>query len=333
MIHTQNFDIWKSQQLIRLSEWTKSYETDFVAHGIVSQNINSVLTDGRLRCAENVLRRTKRLEFEGGSCEGEREVISLPQDILSPKDLESIKEIVASAFELTDDKIETMIRRHNLWCKAPSEGMEKLRYMLKHSIHEGDIRYTLSDQENLHKKIIKFALVKYPNLWSSKDKPRDPYIEPLLAIYIDQALPKDKRCKAQLGRILNIYQRLINEKAIDMSLIEINTFLREYRKVRLLNPYKITGEIRVYKNSYIGCYGEVRVIIGGTEHILGSKPQATGEYYLLSAGQNSKFFKVDLSSPNVLIIGPQKLLSDFANDSRFGKNVIFAENIPESWVK
>ena len=335
MSSMQNFEN-HNVQLERLSQWGKTYQTDFVAHGVVSANVKNILSEGRLRCAENILRRSGTLEFEGGAS-GEREVVRLPNDVFSSELLEKIKEFVIKSFELADDDIVKMIRDYDVNTKVRTLAKPDLLAFLNSPLYIEfqRVKYKAPDlfvAGEKYKNFIDEIIRDNPELWRKSEKPRDLYAVPILAIYIDKLLPKDKNCKAQLRKIFNIYHRLMEEKVISLSLVDIRLFLHRIKHYRLADPDKINEEIRVYKNAYSQCYGQLRILVGGTERILASDCFEGGEHYLLNQGQNGgKFFKIDFSSSNVLLIGPKQILSDYAGDPRFGKNIIFSENIPKEW--
>ncbi len=314
----------KARQLERLSEWEGLYKSDYVAHGIVRANEHAVLEDGFLRCGESVLRREGRLEFEGGAMAGHREVVRLPQQEINPKLLEPLKAKIIELFDMSDEDIEVMIRD----IEKSRNPEEAFLASLKSLAPTG---FNLNRAATIFEDIIIKLVQLRPNLWKEGERPRDIYINPLVAIFVDKALPKDSRCKAQLARVFAIYERLVKEKKVDVTLPEIGALLGRIRRVRLLDPGKINQEIRVYRNHHVGCYGSVRVLIGGVQGIIGSEqvPQ-TGEYCLLGVGQNKgKFFKVDLASSNILILGPESSLAAYAENHPFSKNIVFTENVPK----
>ncbi len=323
-------------QLSRLTEWNSLYQQDYVAHGITSKNVEAVMKDGYLRPAEQVLRRTGKVEFEGGPFSGSREVVYLPQNVIPSEKLRQIQDEVCELFALSDEDIEKLVLSSRPRTPKPADWNNKSRteqftWLKSHALKDHE-RYTGEYFKNRMylKDLLDEIMQDYPGLWKEKEKPRSLYSHPLVAMMIDKALPKEKRFKAQLTKVFEVYQRLVKEGKVHFSIQKLHSLFEEMRNSRLVEPYKIAGEIRVFRNSYKGCYGYVRVLIGGAEPIIGDKQiAATGEYELLAAGQNGgKFFKVDLSSPNVLIIGPELDLKDYAADPRFGKNVVFSENVP-----
>lgn len=314
-----------SSQLERLSDWEKLYKNDYVAHGIVQANEKAVFEDGFLRCGEHVLRRKGQLEFEGGAMAGSREIVRLPQQELKSKILEPLKAKVLELFEMSDKDIEEMIRDIQKWRNGPEQGF--LATLEKKRPQKGS---DLGEARTVYEDFIR-KLLQFKSFWKEGEKPRDIYVNTLVAIYIDKALPKDSRCKAQLARIFTIYERLVGEKEVDVTMPEIGELLGRIRRARLLDPGKINQEIRVFRNHHAGCYGNVRILIGGAKDIIGSEriPQ-TGEYHLLGIGQNKgKFFKVDLASPNVLLLGPERSLAPYAENYPFSKNIVFTENLPK----
>jgi hypothetical protein len=341
-----------TQQVNRWAQWNQEFGTDFVSHGI-GKNIEAVLTDRRVRCGENILRRNQRLEFEGGSTCGAREIVAFPDNTQNEeflKDIEEIKEIILKAFNYTDADIEKTLRILDIHTKAekqfPRESndldfwenvkkQDELIDILKKPLSQmaGNCIDGLRQIQSAYENFLRCIIEEYPQIWSKNKSPRDLYAVPILAIYIDQSFPKEKRFKALLKRIYTIYEKLLDKKEIDLQSTDLQDFFYDLRKAWLADPYKINSTIRVDRNS-IGRYGygSVKILVGGTDKIIGSKQQEeTGEHYLLNTLQNKgKFFKIDLAAKNILIIGPEKELSKFSDNPHFGQNIVFTENMPKS---
>lgn len=347
----------RMHQLHRLMEWRDRFGKDFAAHGVVTNNVEAVLKDGRLRCGENILRRTRKLEFEGGAYSGSREYVYLPENNI-PEFAEQVAEVqkeILDAFSFSDADIEKTIRHVDLEYKAekkypiakkdldslPDPNCERSRYRkaaleaLAQLPGKNIWSKDLLEFDEYLKRVARYFFAKYPHLWASEYKPRELYALPLLALHIDETLPKEQKLKALLVRIFKIYRKLIDQKEIEVGLVEMGPFLDRLRKARLAEPYKINPDIRVYKNNFTDCYPGIMILIGGTERIIGSKSlPGTGEYCLLSPGQNGgKFFKVDLSSSNVLIVGPKEVLSKYADNPQLCRNIIFSENVKGYFIK
>ncbi len=318
-----------SSQVERLREWEKLYKGDYVAHGVVRANEEALFKDGFLRCGENVLRRKGQLEFEGGAMAGAREIVRLPQQELEPKFLEPLKAKILELFEMSDEDIEELIRDIQN-TRSPSDQDIEEHFLADLDAKRPQKSSDLREARNAYEDLIT-KLVRFKSLWKEGEKPRDIYVNTLVAIYIDKALPKDSRCKAQLARVFAIYERLVREKEVDVTMPEIGALLGRIRTARLLDAGKINQEIRVFRNHHAGCYGNVRIVIGGAKDIIGSEQvPETGEYLLLGIGQNKgKFFKIDLASPNVLILGPESSLAPYAENHPFSKNIVFTDALPK----
>lgn len=342
----KEFTAEQQAQLQRLGDWQKSYKTDYVGHGVASAKVSALLADGYLRCSENILHRTGRVEFEGGATKSGREVVYLPNPAVlkKPQNLKKIEDIVTKCFELNDGQIKNLLLD---WDRA----VETRKSLGPQSLDEvADLSKPVQEQESLpshvdlinsnyltkvyaYQRWLRGIAKQFPQLWNENQRPRYVYEEPLIAICIDKLLPKEKRFKAQLQKISQMYNELKQNNSIKMSLVDICEELAILRKWRLGDPLKLNSDIRVDKNSK-GRYGNVKVVIGGSEPLIGSlQMKDTGEYHLLSQGQNGgKFLKIDLSAANVLIVGPRAILSDYAQDPRFGKNILFKEVLLETNV-
>lgn len=348
----------KEAQIKRLDEWLTHEKIEFVCHGIFDTNIvKNVLKDGFLRSGEEILRNKSSLEFEGGSSRGARETVSLPR--INDKYRQTFADVV-KIFEFNINEITKFIKSYNsqlktlekykIWrinlsivekteIKSDDEGKKNRRIKAAKKAEELVNNYFSDAYYKTYYKLKNLFESEKEKLWQGeKTLTRDFYQVPLLAIAVDKSLPKEKRCHRQLAKIYEIYLGLKNDNQINISKREMRHLMFHMRRVRLLDPYKITSKIWAYKNDITNCYGFVYVLKKNIEHIVGGEIEEshkTTEYFLLEPYQNKgEFFHVDLSDPNTLIIGSKKFLGGLIDDERLKNNLVFAENIPdEQWEK
>ena len=335
--------------MARLASWLKECGQDFVAHGVSDKNIKGLFEDGHLRCGEEILRRSGRLEFESssGSIHG-REVIYLPTILNRNK----LTNIALAAFDLSDEKIEELIltyfkRLNNLerYTIDEYDGYEDDNFVepkldskegkLQRQEHVANMAEDLLTgffkNQKFQDVIDTLIYNKNDEIWEMDKKPKEFFYQrTICAIAVDEALPEEKRCHYQLGKIYKVYSELMNERKIDLSEQEIGTLLSLIRDYRLIKPQKINAEIRTYRNKIYTCYGSLTILRGKASEVVGSgEIITTSEYHLLYPFQNKgKFFNIDLLDPKVLLFAPKDLISDLADDSPIRNNIIFTENLP-----
>lgn len=337
----------KDRQQNALSLWLEKYANDCVAHAIDAKNVANTLDDGFLRSGEEVLRKTGRAEFEMGAVKGSRGSATLPQFSTQTK----AKIEAEGYFEADDESFPTLLQLYqDKIAKYEKIGRRDMRKPLgrEEKIQEGlsvDERKANRVRNRLDIAVCAEVLaseffggfqwkqycdeqLKLPELqswFSGINSPKEKqYIRPLIAIALDEALPKERRLYSQLSTIYTTYQKMIEEQKIDINGEELGFLMNAIREVRLVSPLKITNVIRVVVNASTFSYGPVCVLRGESREVLGAFQD---EFYLRAPEQNGgHFFQIALNDPKAVVIGPKELLSKYADRA----NVIFEENLTQA---
>jgi hypothetical protein len=312
-----------------LRAWIEQHGKNYFAHAIWDASAQvTVLNEGQLSCAEAVLRKTRKVEYEKGSTYGTRGTDQLPT--LTDSDQKELNEVTASFGEKsTYGNIQLPFGIH-----VQTKTVMKITYPIKFG-------YDVMAWEKYREAVERLAR-KYGCSQAA------------ITIAYDLSKPSEERIDAQLAKLYQALQRdLISANAtlvanmrkhdpdadgdqIGVNIIlnntEQNGFNFDAARQRAIFQNKLNPDIRGAENCIAWGYGDC-VVLKGNAHTM-----SRGKVELVSKGpweNQGEFYSINLNDPDVLVLVTRKVFETYQKTpgaTRAGQ-VLIIEDLPQDLLE
>lgn len=274
-----------------LDQWIVKQNQDWVAHAVWTNNaVQKIFQMRKVLPAEAVIRTSAVVEYEKGHGYAARGQAELPK--LDSSDVDEINQLYVPL-----QKAEFGL----IMSEEPPHQIKFNRF--KETLELNDLLDRLAKKYRCGSQFIFIAF--------------------------EQTLPSESRLDVALARRYQTFQTAIKahravtdqppsvQKRLEAQALQnLHPAFRQAR-TGIIPATKLNPEIRTLKSQVLWGYGEVAVLRGNTQEIIGHVIDNDGEHSLLAPWQNrGEFFALELQQEDTIVIGPRGVLEGFKEQAK-----------------
>jgi hypothetical protein len=308
-----------TEQQLKIQSWIEQYGSNYVAHAIEPVNVQKVMESGELRCAEEVLRTSKEIEYEqGASTRGTSQLPEIDQEDVKSyfnfdKEVTQLNKKINKKKEKARQANQDLDVKCYLNVKRLKNLMRGFNFIIIPDTNPPDDE----DDEEVNEGSAELTGQTFFKVKKISDRPDDKMQgftqkykcrENILGIALDEA------AQTKVDVYLTKKFKKMIEKGANRQ--HARWIAYEARNLQLHGPTKLNPEIRFLKNKIAWAYGDVAILKGflneaslkeNLDTISDGLEVITHRPY-----ENEGVFQtLNLSEEDTIIIGPKKVLNTY----------------------
>lgn len=323
------------------TEWYKRTGGEYIAHCISPANVLRALTSGKLRCAEEILRNEGQVETkidDRSGCTFARMIRTLVK--LDEDDFHMLGKYactISVIFSKVCKRDKSKYHRYTVesrFAKDNPDG-EILVTMKEPDKNPNAIRYTTLTRDfkdiygaRFYKSATGYGAIPGASISSEQEPSAVEAVRSKHSCSLrDVIVAYDEARGRPFYRMLNKIYEFCLRKGCNED--ELHDELKNLRERFLHEPdCRLQNDISTLKNSVFWNYGDIAIIKGNFHRdvslkAFGKHPSSSSyEHRTLAPYQNrGMFYTLDLTDPDLLILGPKKMLDSYRKDEAISAKV------------